>query len=93
MKQYVIVGLLLSSLAGVVWAESRTVTLSVPSMNCRMCPITVSKALEKVEGVEQAQVDYDSLTATITYDDKKADVRTLIQATKEAGYPSNVIEK
>jgi len=33
-------------------AVQRTVVLSVPSMNCAACPITVRKALEKISGVQ-----------------------------------------
>ena len=32
-------------------AGEQTVTLSVPTMNCAICPITVSKALMQVEGL------------------------------------------
>ena len=35
----------------------QTVTLSVPGMTCAACPITVKKALSKVEGVDQGQGD------------------------------------
>lgn len=92
MKKYMFIGLILTALvASAAWAESRTITLSVPGMNCRMCPITVRKALEKVEGVEQAQVDYDNKTATVIYDDEKADAMKLTQATKDTGYPSKVV--
>jgi mercuric ion binding protein len=41
---------------GVMAAGSRTVTLDVTKMDCAVCPITVRKALEKVPGVETAQV-------------------------------------
>ena len=34
-----------------VIAATKTVTLSVPGMNCAACPITVKKALGKVPGV------------------------------------------
>jgi|HubBroStandDraft_4_1064222.scaffolds.fasta_scaffold475628_2 mercuric transport protein len=35
------------------WASSKTVTLNVSGMTCAVCPITVKKALEKVEGVSK----------------------------------------
>ena len=34
--------------ASSAWAGVRTVTLSLPSMYCEMCPATVKKALSKV---------------------------------------------
>ena len=35
-------------LATPAWAVPKTVTLSVPTMDCPVCPITVKKALTKV---------------------------------------------
>jgi len=32
-------------------AESKTITLNVPGMTCKFCPITIRKALKKVSGV------------------------------------------
>ena len=73
-----------------VWAAPKTVTLSVPTMYCEVCPITVKKALTKVPGVSQAVVDFDKRQATVTFDDAKASVETLTRATKDAGYPSTL---
>lgn len=73
-------------------AAQQTVTLSVPGMNCAACPITVKKALEKVDGITAVKVDLDKKQATVTFDDAKAAVGKLIQATTDAGYPSSVVE-
>lgn len=74
-----------------VLAAPATVTLSVPSMDCPVCPITVKKALTKVNGVTQAKVDFDKRQATVTFDDAKTDVQALTLATKNVGYPSKLI--
>jgi len=61
-KLFLVLGLCLSvlgiamvtstaSLAG----ELKTITLSVDKMTCNMCPITVKKALRKVEGVSEVK--------------------------------------
>jgi mercuric ion binding protein len=78
--------------AGAAPAANRTVTLSVPSMNCPLCPITVKKALSKVEGVSMAEVSYEKKEATVTFDDARTSVDALRKATAEAGYPSEVKE-
>jgi mercuric ion binding protein len=75
-----------------VWAAPQTVTLSVPGMTCSACPITVKHALNKVEGVSEAQVSYATKQATVTFDDTLIDVQTLIKATSDAGYPSELTE-
>ena len=72
------------------WAASTTVTLSVPTMDCPVCPITVKKALSKVAGVEAVRVNFDKREATVTFDDVKTNVETLTRATRDAGYPSSV---
>jgi periplasmic mercuric ion binding protein len=72
------------------WAATKTVTLSVPGMTCPACPITVKKALSKVDGVVTTEVSFEKKEATVTYDDAKTSVNTLMDATKNAGYPSSV---
>jgi len=72
------------------WAATKTVTLSVPGMTCAACPITVKKALNKVDGVEKTEVSLEKKEATVTYDDAKTSVNALLDATKNAGYPSSV---
>ena len=68
----------------------QTVTLDVKSMTCAFCRITVTKSLEKVPGVTSAVVDFDSKTASVTFDPDKATPATLAKATLDAGYPSTV---
>mgnify|MGYP000253115886 CR=1 FL=1 len=81
---------LLAAIATPVPAAQTTVTLSVPGMSCGACPITVKKALTRVEGVSRADVDFDKRQATVTFDDAKADVAGLTRATADAGYPASV---
>lgn len=72
------------------FAETRTVTLSVPGMNCDLCPLTVKKALSRVPGVAGVEASYEKKQAVVTFDDSKASVETLMKATANAGYPSTV---
>ena len=76
--------------AAPVWAATQTVTLSVPGMTCAVCPITVKKALSKVDGVSKTDVIFDQREAIVTFDDAKTSIQRLTQATKDAGYPSVV---
>lgn len=92
-KLLVAVGLsLLTALSSPLWAASKTVTLSVPAMTCAACPITVKKALTRVDGVSAAEVSYEKKQAVVTFDDAKTDVNALRKATADAGYPSSVKE-
>jgi periplasmic mercuric ion binding protein len=69
-------------------AADRTITLSVKNMDCAACPSIVKASLQAVPGVASVAVSYKDKTATITYDDAKADVNQLTSATTKAGYPS-----
>jgi mercuric ion binding protein len=71
-------------------ATEKTVVLSVPSMYCAACPISVRKALEKVPGVQNVKATYEPKEAVVTFDDSKASVEKLQEATKNAGFPSSL---
>ena len=71
-------------------ASPQTAVLDVQNMTCSMCSITIRKALEKVPGVTDAEVDYDHKTATVKYDADKANPSTLVKATTNAGFPSTL---
>ena len=78
------------ALPNAAFAAPKTVTLDVPGMTCAMCPIMVKKALMKVPGIANAEVSYEAKQAVVTYDDAKTSADALMQATRNAGYPSSV---
>jgi mercuric ion binding protein len=94
MKVRVFLSALLFSLAGLsvspAFAAMQTVTLSVPGMYCEVCPITVRKALEKVPGVAKVSVSFKDKEALVTFDDAKASIKKLEDATFVAGYPAEL---
>lgn len=69
-------------------AAERTITLAVQNMDCAACPSIVKGSLEAVPGIAKVAASYKDKTATIVYDDAKADVNELTSATTKAGYPS-----
>jgi mercuric ion binding protein len=73
-----------------VLAVEQTVTLSVPTMSCWVCPITVKKSLKQVNGVKQVSVSFKDKEAIVTFDNEKTKVKELTNATTNAGYPSVV---
>ena len=82
--------LLALAAAAPLWAATQTVTLTVPGMTCAACPITVKQAISKLVGVSKVNVSFDKREAVVTFDDAKASVPKLTQATENAGYPSSV---
>ena len=80
-------------LSSVLSAAEQSIKLSIPGMNCSICPITVKKSLQKVEGVKSVNVIYESKTVEIWYDDQLTNISSLQKATKNVGYPSLVAKK
>jgi mercuric ion binding protein len=70
------------------FAADKTITLAVNNMYCAACPSIVKGSLEAVPGVARVAVSYKDKTATVTFDDTKANVDELTSATTKAGYPS-----
>ena len=79
------IGIIASSAA---FAGDKTITLAVKNMDCAACPSIVKGSLEAVPGVTKVGVSDKDKTATVIYDDSKADVSQLTSATTNAGYPS-----
>jgi mercuric ion binding protein len=83
----IVIGLGMLGSSSAIAAE-RTVTLAVQNMFCADCPFIVKKSLEAMPGVARATVSFKDKTATVIYDDGRADVKSLTEATTNAGYPS-----
>jgi len=62
--------------------------LDVPSMNCSLCPITVSAVLRKQPGVRSATGDLATKTAQVEFDPDTTTPARLAQAVSDAGYPA-----
>ena len=67
-----------------------TKVFSIDKMTCKMCHITVRKAMENVDGVVKATVDYDTKTATVLFDPKKASIEAIALASTNSGYPATI---
>jgi mercuric ion binding protein len=70
--------------------NSQSVVLDVQNMTCAMCPITIRKALQGVDGVQSAKVDFASKTANVIFNPKKTNIETLIKTTTNVGYPATI---
>lgn len=85
-----IIFLLLLVQSGLLFAADQSVILSIPSMDCPVCPITIKKSLEKVKGVKSVDVSYENKTATVSFDTQLTDINSLLKATENVGYPSTL---
>jgi periplasmic mercuric ion binding protein len=77
--------------AGPAFADTQTVTLSVPTMSCASCPVTIKAALSMVPGVVSIKSDLTKRQTTVVYDDSKVNVAALSRATENAGFPSTPV--
>lgn len=74
--------------ASIAAAAERTVTFAVENMTCALCPITVRTAMERVTGVKDVRVDFESKTAIVVFDDREASVEDISERSRRAGYPA-----
>jgi mercuric ion binding protein len=68
-------------------------TFNVDKMTCATCPITVRKAMQRVDGVKEVTVDLDSKTATVIYDSSLTDTKQIAASSSNVGFPATLIEE
>ncbi|NIN69753.1 MAG: heavy metal translocating P-type ATPase [Anaerolineae bacterium] len=68
------------------------VELPITGMTCANCVQTVERALRKVDGVLEANVNLATEKATVEYIPSVVNLRTLTKAVEEAGYGVIVVE-
>lgn len=64
----------------------------VDKMTCATCPITVRKAMQRVDGVKDVKVDFDTKTATVLYDSNLTDAKQIGDASTNVGFPATLVE-
>jgi len=69
-------------------ASERQVTFVIEKMTCAMCPITVRKAMEKVNGVLSVVTNFDKRSAVVVFDTSKTNEAVIAKVSKDAGYPA-----
>lgn len=72
-------------------AQEKSATFSIENMTCATCPITVRKAMMKVEGVKSVEVDFEAKTATVVFDPARTDPDEIALASTNAGYPAQAL--
>ncbi|MBZ4415316.1 heavy-metal-associated domain-containing protein [Myxococcus sp. RHSTA-1-4] len=70
-------------------AKNQEVVLNVEGMTCGSCIRHVNSALRKVEGVKEVDVQLASGRVIVRHDSGTPDVGEMIEALRDAGYPSS----
>jgi P-type Cu+ transporter len=66
--------------------------LVIGGMHCASCANIITKSLKKVPGVKDANVNYATEQATVTYDPHAAHTDHLVKAVESRGYSAQVID-
>jgi len=74
-------------------AADQTVTMNIEKMSCATCPLTVRIAMQRVDGVQEVDVDFESKTAVVTFDDNKTTAEKVAQASTDVGYPATPVKE
>jgi len=63
-----------------------TETITVPEIHCDHCKTSLEGALTPLDGVEQATVDIQARTITVTYDEASVGRDRLVDEIEQQGY-------
>ena len=66
-----------------------TTDISLPTVQCGMCEKTISKALDKVKGIKEYDIDIDNKKVKVVFDDEVTDLTKIETAISKAGYAAN----
>lgn len=66
--------------------NAKTTSFEIDGMTCAVgCAATIEKKLAKLEGVSEAKVDFDSKTATVTFDITKQSQESITKTVESVG--------
>ena len=82
--------ILISTVAGAVYAGDKNCTLEVKNLVCPACSYMLKTSLLELSGVKE--VSFDGAMTTVTYDDDKTTVDALIKVADGMGYPATQVQ-
>ena len=64
----------------------KKITLDITGMHCASCSAVITKALKKLGGIPDVNVNTTTNKATVHYDEKRVALPAMIDAIKKKGY-------
>ncbi|MEJ5285716.1 heavy-metal-associated domain-containing protein [Bacteroidetes/Chlorobi group bacterium Naka2016] len=64
----------------------------ITNAHCAGCKTKIEKALKKIDGVQEANLDLPTKIALVKFDDEMTKVESLISALQKIGYDAKVYE-
>ncbi len=71
----------------------QTVDLSIQGMSCAACARRIEKQLSRAEGVQEAQVNYATHRARVSFDPKASSLPALIDIVVDTGYGASLLQR
>ncbi|MBU2028647.1 HAD-IC family P-type ATPase, partial [Patescibacteria group bacterium] len=71
---------------------NKRTNLSLSGMHCASCAVLVERAIKKVKGVKQANVNFAAEKVLVVFDEKAVSVQDIIQAVSHAGYKAQEVD-
>ncbi len=62
-------------------------TLTAPDISCQHCRSTIESGMARVDGVRRVDVDVESRTVSLDYDESRTGEERLRDEMAELGYP------
>tara|TARA_B100000945_G_scaffold273301_1_gene236164 strand:+ start:432 stop:785 length:354 start_codon:yes stop_codon:yes gene_type:complete len=71
----------------ILFSENTTTIFKVHGMMCAMsCPKQINASLNGVDGIKSSEVDFDSKTVTVTFDDNKINSKVIAKTISSKTY-------
>ena len=68
------------------------IKLNINGMHCGACAVGIKMLLENTDGVKKADVDYNSKTGEVEFDEEKIKSPAIIKAIEELGYKAIITQ-
>ncbi len=68
----------------------KKIEMAIDGMHCASCAVLITKSLQKVPGVKEANVNYGTQKARVEYDEKQAGEKDLMEAVNKRGYSASL---
>lgn len=69
-------------------SQSQSAVFAIENMTCALCPVTIKKAMSRVDGVQSVKVDFETKTATVRFDPAQTSLAAIATASTNVGYPA-----
>ena len=69
----------------------QNVTLKIDGMTCGGCVKSVTRVLNELDGVAQADVSLEKAQAIVSFDENKVQPAALVEAVEDAGFDAAVV--